>query len=195
MQDREPDGATPIDPNEAGGLLPGHISTREQLNEWEQANILDAARWALRTKRRALDELTVRELHRRMFDQTWDWAGRYRTSDKNVGVHWPRIPAEVRKLIDDGQVWLRDEVYPIDEVALRLHHRMVKAHPFPNGNGRHARLWSDLLLRQNRRPPIDWHTAELNHDGHLRRRYLDALRAADERDLSLLLQLYLDGRS
>ncbi len=194
MSRDDPDGATPVDPDEAAALIPTHISTRDQLNEWEQANIVDAAEWAQRTRQRALDDLTIRELHRRMFNETWRWAGTYRQSDKNVGVPWLEVPMEVRKLVDDGQFWLDNGVYPIDEAAIRLHHRMARIHPFPNGNGRHARLWCDLLLRQHRRPPIEWMRDDLNHDGNMRRRYIDALRAADGRDLKPLLELYLPGR-
>ena len=43
-----PDGATLIDPDEAEGLMPTHITTQNQLNEWEQSNILEAERWVSR---------------------------------------------------------------------------------------------------------------------------------------------------
>jgi len=90
------DGATPIDEDEAGDLLPSHIRTRDELNAWEQANIVAAAEWLGRSRRPALDEALIRELHRRMFNRTWRWAGRYRTSDKNLGVYWANVPTEVR---------------------------------------------------------------------------------------------------
>jgi Fic-DOC domain mobile mystery protein B len=137
----EPDGATPLDPDEADALLPAHIHTRAELNLWEQANILEAARWAVRARAQALADSTVRELHRRMFDETWAWAGRYRTSDKNIGVNWPTISTEVRKLLDDGQYWLDHGTYAIDEAAARLHHRLVKVHPFPNGTLASGATW------------------------------------------------------
>ena len=97
-----PEGATPLDPDEAEDLIPTHIHTREELNLWEQENILEAVTWARRMRVPALSDLGVLELHRRMFDRTWSWAGRYRTSDKNIGVYWATIPVEVRKLLDDG---------------------------------------------------------------------------------------------
>ncbi len=135
-----PEGATPLDPDEAEDLLPSHIRTRGELNVWEQENILVAAAWVQRARAEALDEATIRELHRRMFSETWGWAGRYRTSDKTIGIHWPQIPVAVRNFVEDGRLWLREEVFPPDEAALRLHHRLVQIHPFPNGNGRHATL-------------------------------------------------------
>ena len=101
-----------------------------------------AAVWVQRARAEALDEATIRELHRRMFSETWGWAGRYRTLDKTIGIHWPQIPVAIRNFVEDGRLWLREEVFPPDEAALRLHHRLVQIHPFPNGNGRHARLWT-----------------------------------------------------
>ena len=93
-----PEGATPLDPDEAQDLLPSHIRTRGELNVWEQENILVAAAWVQRTRPEVLDEATITDLHRRMFSETWRWAGRYRTSDKTIGIHWPQIPVALRKV-------------------------------------------------------------------------------------------------
>jgi Fic-DOC domain mobile mystery protein B len=158
MFDGEPDGATPLDPDEADALIPAHLHTRRELNEWEQANILSGAEWARTTSSDALDESTIRELHRRMFDKTWEWAGSYRTTDKNLGGYWAEVPAEVKKFVDDGRYWIENETFPRGEAAARLHHRLVMIHPFPNGNGRHARAWCDLLMRQNGLHPFEWKT-------------------------------------
>ena len=188
------DGGTPVDGDEAAALIPGHIVTRGELNAWEQANILEAATWAHRTRKVALDETTIRELHRRMFDETWEWAGQYRRTDKNLGVPWPQIPADVRNVIDDGRYWVEHRTFPIDEAAIRLHHRLVAIHPFPNGNGRHARLWCDLLLRQNGRPPISWRSKALDEEGDARRAYIQGLRRADQGDITGLAELFLSDR-
>ena len=190
-----PEGATPHDPDEAADLIPGHVRTRGQLNRWEQENILAAAQWTQRTRAAALEEATIRELHRRMFDRTWRWAGTYRRSDKNIGVEWSSIPEEVRKLVDDGAYWIREGVFNIDEAAVRLHHRLVRIHPFPDGNGRHARLWCDLLVEQNGRRPILWPSERLGTTGEARRAYISSLRAADGGNLEPLLELLLSGRS
>ena len=191
---REPDGATPVDADEAADLLPSHIRTREELNLWEQQNILEAAKWARRARTPALTLRAVREVHRRMFDKTWAWAGKYRQSDKNIGVHWPTIGTEVHKLLEDGSFWMDEVTFPVDEAAMRLHHRMVKIHPFPNGNGRHGRLWCDLFLRQAGRPPFEWKSRELDTAGEARAAYIAALRAADGNDLEPLRALLLVDR-
>jgi Fic-DOC domain mobile mystery protein B len=194
MFEYEPDGATPVDADEAVYLIPKHIRTRDELNVWEQENILLAAAWSLNVRRTVIDEAHVRGLHKRMFDKTWTWAGRYRTSDKNLGVPWSQIPTEVKKLIDDGRFWLEKKVYSQDEIAIRLHHRLVFIHPFSNGNGRHARLWSDVILRQLGRRPFSWRNAELDQTSDARSAYITALRAADKNDYGPLFALILSGR-
>lgn len=195
MNDDPFPGATPLDPDEAADLIPGHVRTRGQLNRWEQENILAAILWTSRTRSSALDERTIRELHRRMFDRTWGWAGTYRHSDKNIGVEWSSIPEEVRKLVDDGAYWIREGVFTIDEAAVRLHHRLVRIHAFPDGNGRHARLWCDLLMGQSGRPLIIWQNDRFGTASDVRRAYIGALRAADRGDLEPLLELLLHGRT
>lgn len=192
---QNPEGATPLHPDETADLIPGHVRTRGQLNRWEQANILAAAQWTQRTRSAALEEPTIRELHRRMFDRTWGWAGTYRRTDKNIGLAWHSIPEEVRKLVDDGTYWILEGIFEIDEAAVRLHHRLVHIHPFPDGNGRHARLWCDLLLEQHGRRPILWQSDQLGSAGEARKAYIGSLRAADGGNITPLLELLLSGRS
>ena len=194
MFENEPDGATPVDEDEAAELIPKHVRTRAELNVWEQENILTAATWAQEAKKSLLEEEQIRALHRRMFDKTWKWAGKYRHSDKNIGVSWPQIPIEIRKLLDDASFWIENETFSMDVIAVRLHHRMVLIHPFQNGNGRHARLWSDTVLMQNRRPPLNWKNSVLDHPAKARSAYIAGLRAADQNDYEPLIDLILQGR-
>lgn len=190
-----PAGATPLDPDESAGLVPGHIATREQLDEWEAENILAGERWAAGAakRREILDDAFLRELHRQMFERTWKWAGSYRASEKNIGIAPERVAEEVRKLLEDTKARLAGKVAPTDEVAARFHHRLVSIHSFPNGNGRHARLLTDLLLAANGAEPFTWGRGELEHAGEARERYLAALRAADARDFAPLLAFVRSG--
>lgn len=190
-----PAGATPLDPDESAGLVPGHIATREQLDEWEADNILAGERWAARaTGRRAiLDDGFVRELHRRMFDRTWKWAGTYRATEKNIGVAPERIAVELRNLLEHTKARLSGKGAPLDEIGARFHHRLVSIHPFANGNGRHARLMTDLLLAANGAAPFTWGQSDLVHAGEVRERYLAALRAADARDFAPLIAFVRSG--
>ena len=183
-----PPGATPLDPDESRGLIPRHISTQGQLNEWEQQNILRAEEWVFSRRRDVLTIDFIKRLHKRMFDKTWRWAGTFRKSDKNIGVDWRDIEVQAGVLCLDVKEQLGTRSVPLDEAAARFHHRMTKIHPFANGNGRHARLITDVLLVRNGADRFTWGSAGLTEEGEARARYIEALRAADARDYSKLLQ-------
>ncbi len=135
-----------------------------------------------------LNEPFVRQLHKKMFDITWRWAGKYRTTEKNLGVKVWQIQDEVPKLCGDAKYWIEHCTYPPDEIAVRFHHKLVWIHPFPNGNGRHARLMADLLAKKVLgRPPFSWGGGPLEKAGDTRRRYLDALYEADHYEFGPLL--------
>ena len=183
-------GATPLDPDEAAGLVPSHITTQADLNAWEQANILQAVRWIARQKKHALlTEGFVRDLHRRMFDQTWKWAGTFRQSNKNIGVDWTQVAVKLRNLLDNTRFQIDHKVFEPDELVVRFHHQLVWVHAFPNGNGRHARLMADVLAQQLGRPRMTWGGAdvELVSMGTVRDRYLRALREANQGQWSALI--------
>lgn len=185
-----PDGATPLDPNEVEGLRLAHISTRAELDRWEQDNITAGEEWAFSRQRKdLLGDTFIRRLHKQMFGTVWRWAGTFRKSDKNIGVTWWAVPSEMKKLCDDVAVWIEAGSYPPDEIAARFHHRLVAIHPFPNGNGRLARTMTDLLLVQRlERPRFSWGNGDTTAAGDYRGRYIDALRAADRGDLGPLVE-------
>jgi Fic-DOC domain mobile mystery protein B len=184
-----PEGTTPLDPNETEGLLLTHITTRAQLDRWEQENINEALAWLeSRKPKDILQEPFLKQLHKRMFGSVWKWAGTFRQSDKNIGIAWHQIPAALKMLCDDAQNWIDHQTFEADEIAARLHHRLVSIHLFPNGNGRHARLTADVLLEHTlNRPPFTWGSGNLTASGLGRKRYIEALQAADRGDYSLLL--------
>ena len=189
---QEPDDATPLVPAERDGLKLTWITTRADLNAAEQDNIDAGAAWAFRSRRANI--LTVAfsiALHRQMFGQVWDWAGHYRTTERNIGIAPYRIGTETAQLFDDAAFWVANETYEPDELAVSLHQRLVFVHPFPNGNGRHARMMADLLIRRLGAPPFSWGSNRddgVIHDiGELRKRYVSALRAADGNDYEPLI--------
>jgi Fic-DOC domain mobile mystery protein B len=191
----DPDGATPLDPDDAEDLLPDHLASRADLNAWEQANIAKAVDWLAKRRkgRSVLNADFVRELHRRMFDETWAWAGRFRTTGKNIGVPAHTIAPALRDLFDDAAHWVAHATYPTDEIAARFHHRLVQIHPFPNGNGRHGRLMADALLIELGAAPFTWGAGDLDREGDVRACYLAALRLADAGDCALLLEFVRGG--
>jgi Fic-DOC domain mobile mystery protein B len=178
-----PPGATPLDPDEAKALIPRHISTQGQLNEWEHQNILEGQEWAFNRRKK---DLLTREfmglLHKKMFGNTWQWAGTLRRTEKNIGVAPEEIGVRLQELCDDVRAQLKVRSYSMREIAARFHHRLVYIHPFPNGNGRFARLMADLLLVENNEVPFTWGEGDLVAAGELRDRYITALREADARN-------------
>lgn len=179
--------ATPLDAEERKGLIPSYVTLRRELNEAEQANILEAEEWAFARKRDILSATALNNLHKRMFGRVWKWAGKFRTMEKNIGVHPWRIAAELRQLVDDCRYQVDHSSYPPDELAARFHHRLVWIHPYPNGNGRHSRLAADLLIVSLGEPRFTWGSANLVDASETRKRYIEALRAADGHDLGPLL--------
>lgn len=184
------DGNTPLSPEEQDDLIPD-LTTKEELNEWERQNILEAYTWALEprnlNRQEPFAEAYVRELHVRMFDQTWKWAGAYRTTEKNIGIPHYQIREAMAALLGDAHYWVGHQTYEADELAIRFHHRLVWIHPFANGNGRHARLMADVIVRKQGRPIFTWGGADIVRAGDFRRSYINALRAADKHDIRPLL--------
>jgi Fic-DOC domain mobile mystery protein B len=179
-------GATPLDPDEAAGLIPAHIATMGQLNDWEAQNIIQAELW-LRGRRRELLSLEfVRLLHKRMFSETWKWAGKFRNTEKSIGIDPAHISPRTQELLEDVKVQLQHKSYPLDELAARFHHRLVSIHPFANGNGRHARLMADLLLEEHGAPRFSWGQNSSANAETVRQQYIAALRAADGKSYQLL---------
>jgi Fic-DOC domain mobile mystery protein B len=184
---KQPDGATPLTSEEIRELIPAHVAYRRELNEAEQENITRGQSWALNRKRNLLDEKFIKELHRQMLGDVWHWAGKYRTSEHNLGIVFYQIPLALRQLLDDTKEWIECKTYPPDEIAVRFHHRLVQIHPFSNGNGRHARLMADLLVMRLGRPRFSWGRERLQEAGATRQRYIASLQAADNHDISKLL--------
>jgi len=182
------DAATPLSEEEKEGLIPSYITLRGELNEAEQANILEAEAWAFKRKRNVLVERFLNSLHKRMYDRVWNWAGEYRRTGKNIGVDAYRIPTQLRQLIEDCRFWIENETYPPDEIAAQYHHKLVWIHAYPNGNGRHARLATDLLLTALGRERFTWGQVNLVDVSETRQAYVAALRAADAHDYGPLFE-------
>lgn len=184
----EDDAATPLEAEEREQLIPTYITNRAELNEVEQIGIADADRWAFARKRgNVLDEDFLTALHRRMFGEVWRWAGTFRASERNIGVDPLQIGVQLRQLVGDVRYWIEHGTYSPDEIAARFHHKLVWIHPFPNGNGRHARLAADLLVVRLGGTRFTWGSVNLVVAAETRRRYVQALRAADRHDIAPLL--------
>jgi Fic-DOC domain mobile mystery protein B len=187
-----PDGQTPLDEDEKEGLLITTITTRGELDEFEQLGVERAIEWTMTRKldlQEILTEHFVRELHKKMFADVWKWAGQFRTSNKNLGVDKNQIRTELKNLMDDCRYWIDHTVFSEDEIAVRFSHRIVTIHPFANGNGRHSRLIADILVSHGlARPHFSWGSINLTAQGAARMAYLKALREADRNDYQSLVE-------
>lgn len=185
------DGQTPLDEEEKEGLLIPAIATRGELDEFEQQNIEQAIQWVLGRSFKpevVFTEDFIRTVHKRMYADVWAWAGEYRKTNKNMGIDKWLIPIELKYLLDDARYWHENNTYTPDEIVLRFKHRLVSIHCFPNGNGRHSRLMADIIIEKIYKQPVfSWGAAKLSTEGDARTAYLNAVKAADKGDYSLLL--------
>ena len=190
----DPPGATPLTPTDVEGLLPTWVATRADLNLVEQANIEAAVRWAFvgRTPVSRVEDLLTPQfsdrLHKQMFDNVWTWAGKRRRRLANIGVDPSEIMTQMKLALDDAIFWHANDVFAPNELAVRIHHRLVRVHPYPNGNGRQTRLLADLYLHVTDRPRLTWGGgAPLGSPGVDRSRYINALMTANAGDIEPLL--------
>ena len=187
----EPEGATPLDADELEGLKFPHIETRDELDQLEQQNIQEGYNWLTRQRKykNFISEDFLKALHEKLFGSVWSWAGHFRHTEKNIGIDPVNIPMELRNLLEDAKYWVEHCTYGREEFAARFHHRLVKIHPFPNGNGRHARIMTDVMLEKVLGvASVKWGADSLSTDGEHRDRYINALRAADKNDYSSLIK-------
>ena len=190
---RYPQGATPLDPNEMDGLIPTYISTQGELNSLERDNIVEALSWAGERKHPDLLSASfVFALHKKMFGRVWTWAGKMRQSGKNIGVPAEQIHTQLCALFGDARYWIENRTFPWDEISTRFHHRLVQIHAFPNGNGRHARLMTDLLMEANGQERFSWGMSKcgspIETEGPTREEYIQALREADKSSFDRLIR-------
>lgn len=176
------DGQTPLDEDEKEGLLIKTVSTRGELNEFEQQNIESAVEWTLRRKFKTetiLTEKFVKDLHKRMYDGVWSWAGSFRKTNKNIGTDKLQIGIELKNLLDDVIYWIDQKTFDPDEIAIRFKHRLVSIHCFTNGNGRHSRLMTDIVIEHIFKLPLfTWGADKYRKTEDLRKTYLKAVRKA-----------------
>ena len=183
---------TILSDEEKDGLLIPTITTREELDEFEQQNIEKAVEfYLLRRKYKAEAILTkkfVFNVHKRMLGDVWDWAGTIRKTNKNLGIDLFQISPRLHQLLENCKYWIEHKTFSEEEIALRFKHEIVSIHVFPNGNGRHSRLMGDIIMKHIFKKPIfSWGQKDLVHKNEVRDNYIDALRKADNGDFTSLL--------
>lgn len=185
------EGQTPLSEDEQEGLKISSITTREELDEFEQLNIEKAIQWTFGKKLKAeqlFSEKFIKDLHKRMYGDVWNWAGIFRTSEKNIGIKSYLIGVELKQLLDDAIYWTQNKTYNSQEIAIRFKHRLVSIHCFANGNGRHSRLMADLIMEKLYNEKFfSWGSTNLVKATEVRAEYIKAVRKADQQDLLPLI--------
>ena len=185
-------GQTPLDEEEKESLKIKSITTQKELDEFEQLNIEKAVEWIIHanlTPKRILTEKFIKDLHKKMYDDVWKWAGKFRKSDKNIGVHWTQIGIEIKNLLDDTKFWIENNTFSAEEISIRFKHRIVVIHCFPNGNGRHSRMMADIIMEFIFGKEIfSWHKSNMIKADNTRKKYIEALKKADNGNINPLIE-------
>lgn len=185
------DGQTPLSEEEKEGLLIRTITTHGELDEFEQLNIEKAIEWTMTRKFKReyiISDDFVRQLHSKMLGDVWEWAGRFRISEKNLGIKYHLIATSLKQLNDDCLFWIDNQIYSEEEIAIRYKHKIVNIHCFANGNGRHSRLMADVILSKIfNKEVFTWSRGNLIKKGEERNKYLKALREADKENIQPLI--------
>jgi Fic-DOC domain mobile mystery protein B len=184
-----PEGATPLSPDDMAGLKHRHVETREQLNELEAANIAQGQIWASKLKNTTIHSLFDRNfvinLHKALFGEVWEWAGTFRMRELNIGVEPRKISTDLHNFLEDAKLWVEYKHFDNLELSARIQHRLVQIHPFVNGNGRHSRIFTDIvrvyLLNEK---PMRWANVKLEDISEERTAYISGLRKADAGDFA-----------
>jgi len=128
-------------------------------------------------------------LHKEMFGNVWDWAGKTRQAELSIGVKAYLVSIEIKNLVDDLEFWNKNKTFDVIEIASRIHHRAVQIHPFLNGNGRWSRMLANIYLKQNGLKPTRWNENLLSKENLHRDDYIKALKKADNGDYSELIEM------
>ncbi|MEY2595312.1 MAG: hypothetical protein RI965_584 [Bacteroidota bacterium] len=183
---------TPLSEEEREGLKLTFISSKKELNEFEQQNIEEAMLWLVRKSLSANNILTQKficKLHERMFYNVWSWAGKFRTTDKNIGIHHKEINVALKILCDDVLYWINHKIFEPEEIAIRFKHKLVSIHCFPNGNGRHSRLMADIVIEKIFKQQVfTWGIDLKESNQSIREAYIKSIRDADQNNYKPLLK-------
>jgi fido (protein-threonine AMPylation protein) len=197
-------GETPLPFDELDALLPDARAsliepiTKAAVYDLEQAveedvaeNLLLAAVSGELAVGELLTDRYLRDLHRRLYDDIWTWAGQYRRYLYNIGIDWPGIPEEVRAAIETIRYrWEHTDDWSPRELGIAVHAELVRIHPFADGNGRSTRLLADLVFVAAQ----DSEAVELYNWRIDKARYVALLRSYDQhrdpRELAAVIPVY-----
>lgn len=131
------------------------------------------------------------KIHLIAFEELYDWAGKWRTTQVAVGQLATPDPSQVLQLIyqfiDNLNFKISNSTTEQDhlECLAFAHYEFVRIHPFNNGNGRTGRIVMNLVALK-----LGYQPLELYHrEGDSRKIYIDAMKSADKGNFEVLTTL------
>jgi len=160
------------------GITIGGKSLKDHLEATNNAKAFDLLEDIAKSNK-GIDHVVIQLIHEIVTVGILEEAGKYRT--KNVRItgaiktppDWSKVIILLDELIN---IIDQSNMHPIETVAF-LHHRFIEIHPFIDGNGRVARLLTNLYLITKGYPTIVLKTED-------KRKYYKLLKSSDNGNLS-----------
>ncbi|MGB0911459.1 MAG: mobile mystery protein B [Nitrospirales bacterium] len=184
---------------DTSGLILTHLTSSSARNAVEAESIsraYDKHIFRARRKNSASKWLTdnlICKVHADMFADIWNWGGQFRKIQLLVGAAPQDIHDQISLLSRDFLSWNHTSTMPVLELAARLQHRLIYIRPFINGNGRLARLLTDIFFYSRQHHLPEWPQIQLMTRGNdVRVYYMTAMRQADEGNFTTLMTFIED---
>jgi Fic-DOC domain mobile mystery protein B len=191
------DGSTPLDHDQIKGIRFAHLTTMGELDELEDENIQRGLEWLNHQKTK--DYLSIEflcKLHEKLFGEVWKWAGKFRTVEVNISKYRHHdVRPQLHNFFEDIKLWISGGKMSWDEISAEMHHRLVTIHPFPNGNGRTTRIFTEYVQKRNQQQVTSWGSTRKIDQKKRRDDYIKALRLADIGDFRALIDFMKEKNS
>ena len=184
------DGSTPLDHDQIKGIRFSHLTTMGELDEIEDTNIQKGLEWLHhKDHENFLSMQFLCKLHEKLFGEVWKWGGKFRTVEVNISKYRAHdVGPQLKNFFEDIRLWIDGKKMNWDEISAEMHHRLVTIHPFPNGNGRTTRIFTEYAQKRFGQKVTSWKSSMSSTPKDRRDLYIKALRCADKGDFSLLIE-------
>jgi Fic family protein len=158
------EGST-LTPKEVELLLSENISPNKPLEDVLEAKTAQKTLKFIKQTKQEFNEKLTLKIHEMYFKETKPYlAGKYKTHENYVrGSKFKTTPPKL--VITDMKLYfkeyqkLKTQLHPL-ELAAWVHWKLVRIHPFQDGNGRTARIIMNYILNKNKYAMIDIKTKE-----------------------------------